>query len=199
MDDRSRYFKETEEFFALMRMGGFVLSHKDLEQVEELYRNGYPLSVVLDGITEGVKTFFHKQGTERRPPHQFSYYRAFIKTAVRRFRVPESGEGPAAAADFVREVELLTLCEAREVEKKLKGGYLEQLRNLLAYGGSPDGDFAALKATILALDAEVLHSYHRVTGGVESDIPGLAGARLSRLREALGLPDPEVFFTLHRN
>ncbi len=192
--DRRQYIQEAERFFSILRLGGFALSHDDLIQVEESFRKGVPLEVLLGGLSEGVRAFLHNAAPGSRPPRRLAAYRSFIKTHIQTFRPapPVLGGGPGGAPLTTRNLptelarmEFLALCEERPLEKLVKTNWLTRLQALAA-GPTPDGGPAQ---ALVRLDAEMLDFYHR--GLVEAgELQANAGPSSEELRLRLQVPVP---------
>jgi hypothetical protein len=192
--DRRQYIQEAERFFSILRLGGFALSHDDLVQVEESFRKGVPLEVLLGGLSEGVRAFLHDAAPGSRPPRRLAAYRKFIKTHIQTFRPasPVAGGGPGgghlASRDLATELarmEFLALCEERPLEQAVKTRWLTRLQALAAPAATEGGPAQAL----VRLDAEMLDFYHR--GLVEAgELQANASPSPEELRLRLQIPAP---------
>ena len=191
--DRRSYILEAERFFAIMRMGGFALSHDDLAQVEDAFRKGLPLEVLLAGLSEGVRAFLHNAGPGTRPPRRLAAYRKFIKSHITSFRpvAGGAGGGPTTAPsrrDLPTELarlEFLALCEERPLEQAVKAQWLTRLQEL----GQGTASEAPLDGALGALDCEMLDFYHRrlVETGA---LPAQSRPSDEDLRRRLQVPNP---------
>ena len=178
------YLNQAERFFLVARFSGLVLSPKDIETIRQYYIKGIPLRLVLEGISEGLKSFLYHRAPGQRIPHSLNYYSHFIGAKVRKYRKGD----PVAAADrphqhlavsrpamtplgsdpkvvaglqhLVAEVEVLALAEEREAAHKAKEMLLAGLGELLADARAsalPDG---TVESRLLALDEAVCAFYH---------------------------------------
>jgi hypothetical protein len=185
------YLSEIERFFAALRMGGFVLSPRDLELVRDWHEQGVPLGVVVRGVTEGVREWRGHATPGQRPPHALTYYRKRIRTHVRAFR--RDGEAGwltrSRPLRFIAarraELDLLLAAEDRVPEREVKerlAGRLADLESRVAAEGLEEG---AVAYELLLLDGETLQLYHRRRTG-DAGALGVAGE--DGLREQLRIP-----------
>lgn len=161
------YLPEIERFFSALRMGGFVLSPRDVERVRTWHEQGIPMGVVIRGITEGLRAWRGTAAPADRPPHTLAYYQPRIRTHVRTFRREEEGAWNARARPvrFVAarraELELLQAAEDREPEHGIKARLGERLAALEARIPAESLEEGGVAYELLLLDAEILQLYHQ--------------------------------------
>jgi len=189
---KAEYLGDLERFFAVVRMGGFVLSQQDLAQAERWYQSGLPLSVVVKAISNGVQQWRQQNPQGHRPPHNLRFYAKLIRTRINVFRKDEEEVWSSLSrprqfvANRIAEARLLANAEARPVERDVKEHLLTRLCALeqdLAATPIPEGEAAY---RLLLLDGELLRLYHlRLTGREEQ----LSPEEEDRLRETLRVPN----------
>jgi len=187
------WLHDVERFLLVARIGGFILSPRDVDRLRQWFMDGIPLAAVLKGLSEGVRSFRYHHAPTDPLPHHLNYYTPFIKALPKKRPEPivldqpyeEAVSSPETAPSqqgslrpvlhhLQAEIEWLALREPRPLERSIKEEYLTRLGRLEQSGEWVSWEEDELLRWLENLDVELLALYH---GALDE-------ARRSRLDEA---------------
>ncbi len=172
------WLHDVERFLLVARIGGFILSPRDVDRLRQWFMDGIPLTAVLKGLSEGVRSFRYHHAPTDPPPHRLNYYAPFVQVLPQKRPEPilmdqpydetiPSGPAESSLASLQAvlqhlqaEFEWLALKEPRPLERSIKEEYLARLKRMELSGEWVSWEEHELLSWLENLDVELLALYH---------------------------------------
>jgi hypothetical protein len=117
------YFQTIERFFFEQRGSPFFLSSKELDVIAEWKKQGIPVQVVLDGISDCF-TYHRKKPGRKDKIHSLVFCRSFVLSAFESYKERRVGSGLKGFAEEERKKQL------KKAVDRFINTYPEEIREL---------------------------------------------------------------------